>query len=108
MCSCSQPVFVIRPRAIIQNGVQHVEVLRIRIEPGVDVLGLGRDDVAICRARLLRLIETVVENLVVVGLTLVGADIHGRTGVALKACTACIERQPIGIATSVDRRAPRQ
>lgn len=40
-------MFVIRPLSIIEDGIERLEVSRIRIEPSVDMLGLDRDDAAI-------------------------------------------------------------
>ena len=40
-------MFVVRTRTVFEDRLQRVEVLRVGIEPGVDVLGLDRDDAAI-------------------------------------------------------------
>ena len=41
------PMLVIRPLAVIEDRVERVEIVRIGIEPGVDIGGLDRDDAAI-------------------------------------------------------------
>ena len=40
-------MLVVRPFAVIEDGVEGREVCRIRIEPRGDVLGLDRDDAAV-------------------------------------------------------------
>ena len=40
-------MLIVRPLSIVEDGVERLEVVRVRIEPGVDVLGLDRNDAAI-------------------------------------------------------------
>jgi len=44
-------MLIVRTLAIIEDRIQRLEVLRIRVEPGVDVFRLDRDDAATMAGR---------------------------------------------------------
>lgn len=45
-------MLVIRPRAVVQDRVQRSEIARIRIEPGIDLLRLDRNDAVLANSQV--------------------------------------------------------